>query len=165
MVWRCVRRGPGGSRRAQGVQVSPVNPLSVSPCRPRPPAGRARRAQGSRAPAKVKSTGLAQTSGRLSQPLIGTLSQTAGSTGKVWVNPVHFRFGLVDPDLGLCGQYACSCSGSYFTPKRMAVNGSRGWQHGPRQCSSACVKARASLSLGDKPNLNALNDSCNRMYR
>jgi hypothetical protein len=40
---------------------------------------------------KVKSTGLTQTLGQLQQPLIGILSQTAGSTDKFWVNPVDFR--------------------------------------------------------------------------
>jgi hypothetical protein len=41
---------------------------------------------------QVKFTGLGQTLGQLSQPLIGILSQTAGSTGKLWVNPVSFTF-------------------------------------------------------------------------
>jgi hypothetical protein len=40
---------------------------------------------------KVKFTGLTQTLGQLQQPLIGILSQTAGSTDKFWVNPVNFR--------------------------------------------------------------------------
>ena len=40
---------------------------------------------------KVKFTGLTQTLGQLSQSLIGILSQTAGSNGKLWVNPVNFR--------------------------------------------------------------------------
>ena len=30
-VWRCVRRGPGVQEEAQGVQVSPLNPLAVFP--------------------------------------------------------------------------------------------------------------------------------------
>ena len=40
---------------------------------------------------KVKFTGLTQTLGQLQLSLIGILSQTAGSTGKLWVNPVNFR--------------------------------------------------------------------------
>ena len=40
---------------------------------------------------EVKFTGLTQTWGQLQQPLIWILSQTAGSAGKVWVNPVNFR--------------------------------------------------------------------------
>ena len=36
----------------------------------------------------VKFTGLTQTLGRLSRPLIGILGQTAGSTRKLWVNPL-----------------------------------------------------------------------------
>ena len=46
---------------------------------------------------KVKFTGLTQTLGQLQQPLIGILSQTAGSTGKFWVSPVNFRFELRGP--------------------------------------------------------------------
>jgi hypothetical protein len=41
---------------------------------------------------KVKSTGLTQTLGQLYSSLIGMLSQTAGSTEKLSVNPVHLRF-------------------------------------------------------------------------
>jgi hypothetical protein len=36
----------------------------------------------------VEFTGLTQTLGRLSRLLIGILSQTAGSTRKLWVNPL-----------------------------------------------------------------------------
>jgi hypothetical protein len=42
----------------------------------------------------VKLTELAQTLGQLEQSLVGILSQTAGSTGKLWVDPVNFRFGV-----------------------------------------------------------------------
>jgi hypothetical protein len=49
-------------------------------------------AERARAAPKVKFTGLTQTLGQLQQPLIGILSQTAGSAGKLWVNPVNFRF-------------------------------------------------------------------------
>jgi hypothetical protein len=44
---------------------------------------------------QVKATGLTQTLGQLlKQSLIGNLSQTAGSTRKLCVNPVNFRFHL-----------------------------------------------------------------------
>jgi hypothetical protein len=44
---------------------------------------------------EVKFTELTQTLGQLQQSLnlIGILGQTAGSTGKLWVNPVNFRLG------------------------------------------------------------------------
>jgi hypothetical protein len=49
---------------------------------------------------KVKFTGLTQTLVQLQQSLIGMLSQTAGSTEKLWVNSVNFRFGADAPLAG-----------------------------------------------------------------
>ena len=40
---------------------------------------------------KVKFTGLTHTLGQFQQSLIGICIQTAGPTGKLWVNPVNFR--------------------------------------------------------------------------
>jgi hypothetical protein len=70
----------------------PIYITITCPCHPPPRSGSGPRGPGPlpRA-AKAKFTGLTQTLGQLQQPLIGILSQTAGSTDKFWVNPVNSR--------------------------------------------------------------------------